>query len=205
MEMIWIKWCMWNEMICFAICFEYILCYVKKICRRCFWRRRQHHYRLAASSCCICDSNVFSAFNFRLPFGLIIDNIIHHQMNKMSPCLCATYSIRLHGAECANLYHGSSVWPSELKWTNNNNNADEDDDDDKNCEDYKQTNKHTNKRTHENMTHIHLRMDNKIFLFAPDIFKWSLFFLSHAVFTSDELSCPTDSTQQMILFVYHQI
>lgn len=70
---------------------------------------------------------------------LIIDNIIQHQMNKMLPCLCATYSIRLHGAECANLYHGSSVWPSELKWTNNNNNADEDDDDDKNCEDYKQT------------------------------------------------------------------
>lgn len=45
MEMIWIKWCMWNEMICFAICFEYFLCYVKMICRRCFGRRRQHHYR----------------------------------------------------------------------------------------------------------------------------------------------------------------
>lgn len=52
---------------------------------------------------------------------------------------------------------------------NNNNNADEDDDDDKNCEDYKQTNQQ--KKAHENMTHIHPRMDNKIFLFAPDIFK----------------------------------
>lgn len=63
-------------------------------------------------------------------------------MNKMPPCLCDMYSIWLHGAECANLYHGSSVWPSELKWTNNN--AD-DDEDDKNCEDNKQTNKPTKK------------------------------------------------------------
>lgn len=42
-------------------------------------------------------------------------------------------------------------------------------------------------------------MDNEIFLFAPDIFKWSLFFLFHVAPTSDELVLPIDSTADDII------
>lgn len=68
----------------------------------------------------------------------------------------------LYACDCgganASISTCSSMWPSKMRRAT-------------------RTNAKPNVKT-EKMAHIHRKMDNKILLFASDIFKWSLFFLS---------------------------
>lgn len=183
---------MWNDMFCYLLAANGFS--IQKLIFRCAVTGKA----AAAPAATTHDrQHVFAPFNLSICLlGQIIDRTrtwsittpnqwtLYHLIEK-NECGC----LRLRRGKSVSISTCSSVWPSEIKWAT-------------------RTKCHAKTKKKKKMAYIHRKMDNKILLFASDIFKWSLFF--HSFFFGVRISgwivlADALTQWQMILFVHHQI